>query len=224
MVRRQVRRDRRCGPGAVPPAAQDQALSRLSARGPGHQLVRAESDRVAGSDARAPQAAGRLLREDGPPGDHPALGGHLDQEGHPGPGREAAARHRGRLHRTARLRGRRQAPAHGLAAGRGRRGGLRRRTAPLRLPGAPGQPVAGGRPQGLQPAVAAQHQEGREGRLSRSSRAVTRIWRSGSASTRSRLCAITSGPGRSRTSSACGRLSTPRTPTACGCTSPGTRV
>ena len=57
---------------------------------------------------------------------------------------------------------------------------------------------------------------------SRSSRAATTTWPSGSGCTRSRPCATTSGPARSRTSSACGRPSTPRTPTACGCTSRGT--
>ncbi len=85
------------GAGLVlyPPAAQDQALPRLPPRGSGHQLVRAEPRRVAAADARAPQAAGRLLREDGPAGDHPALGGHLHQGRHPEPGREAPARHQG---------------------------------------------------------------------------------------------------------------------------------
>ena len=111
-----------------------------------------------------PQAAGRLLREDGPAGGHPPLGRRRDQVRHPEPGRQAPARRRGHPHRAARLRGLRQAAPHGLAAGRGRRRRLRRRPAALRLPGAAGRPLPGGRPQGLQPAVAPQHQEGREGR------------------------------------------------------------
>lgn len=58
-------------------------------------------------------------------------------------------------------------------------------------------------------------------RASRSSRAATTTSRSGSGCTRSRRSATTSGRARCRTSSACGRPSTPRTPTGCGSTSPG---
>lgn len=192
-------------PRALPPAPQDQAVPGVPPRGPGDQLVLAPSGGVAPADAGPPQAAGRLLGEDGPAGDHPALGGRQHQEGHPGPGRQAPAGRGGGLHRAARLRGGGPAAAHGVAAGRGRRRGLRRRPAAVRLPGPARQPFAGGRPQGLQPALAAQHQEGREGRLSRSSRAATRTWRSGSASTRSRPSATASARAPSATSSACGR-------------------
>lgn len=219
---RQERRARRRRSGPLPPAPQGQALLGVPARGPGHQLVRAQSGRVAEADARAPQAAGRVLGEDGPAGRHPPLGLDGHQVRYPGPRREAPARCRGDAHRAACLRSRRPAAEDGLAAGRGRRRRVRRRPAALRLPGAAGQPLVGRRPQGLQPAVAPQHQEGREGRLSRSSRAATRTSPSGSACTRSPRCATTSGRVPCRISSACGRSSTPRTPTACGSTSRAT--
>lgn len=218
-----VRRTRRRRTRVVPAAAQGEAVPRVPSRGPGHQLVRPESGGMAPADAGPPQAPGRLHREDGPARRHPALELRRHQGRHPGPGRQAPARRGGLRHRAPRLRGVRQAAPHGLAAGRGRRRRLRRRPAPLRLPGAAGQPLAGRRPQGLQPAVAPQHQEGREGRLSRSSRAATRTCRPGSTCTRSRPSATSSARARSATSSASGRPSTPRTPTGCACTSRSTR-
>ena len=58
----------------------------------------------------------------------------------------------------------RPAARAGLAAGDHRRGRVRRLPAAVRLPGAAGRPLAGRRPRRVQPAVAAQREEGREGR------------------------------------------------------------
>ncbi len=84
------------------------------------------------------------------------------------------------------------------------------------------EPLARGGPQGLQPAVAPQHQEGREGRRRGRPGRLRGPGRMAAAVRDHRGARPLPAAPAQRTSSACGRSSTPRTPTACGSTSPGT--
>ena len=166
-----LRRERRAGrrrAGALPPAAQGQALPRLPPRGP---VIDWDADHLV--RWLAPMTAhlaepGRVRDPDGPAGGHPPLGRRLGQ----GRGRRRggpAARRRARRpqREPPRRPGGRPAPRARVAAA-GRRGRLRRRAAAVQLP----DPAArrrrhaahrGRRPQGHEPAVAPQHQEGRQG-------------------------------------------------------------
>ena len=152
--------------GALPPAPPAQALPRLPPRGTGHRLDHRGPRLVARADDRPPVPAGRLRRPDGPARGHPPLerrpgqGGHRRRVRAPADGRAPA-----RAQPDRRLR-RVPAPRARLASA-GRRGRLRGRPAAVQLrhPARPRRrhPAHRGRgPRRDEPAVAAQHQEGRQ--------------------------------------------------------------
>ena len=179
-------------------------------------------------------AAGRLRHPDGAAGGHPPLGrrrgeGRGRRRGGAPPRRRPARRER--EPRGARVVS--QAARAGLAAAGGR-GRLRRRSAAVQLP----DPAArrrrrpahrGRRPQGHEPAVAAQHQEGRQGgrrHRARPGRPARAASSSGSTtSTCTPRSATTSRRGRCPTSATMFRaLLGARTPTGSRCSPPSTRA
>ena len=225
LVRRGERAGRR-GAGALPPAAAAQALPRLPARGPGHRLGD-RRPRPPGSPRWPPTSAqGAFGVRMGPPGRHPALERRPGQGGHRRRRRTPPRRRRpDRARRRRRPRGRPAARA-GLAAA-GRRGRVRRRPAAVQLPdpAAPGRD-RGRRPQGHEPAVAPQHQEGRQGgrRGHRRRRRRRRPRGASTTSTSTPPSATTSRRARCPTSAPWTTRSPPRTPTGSGSGSPATRA
>ncbi|CAA9389758.1 MAG: tRNA-dependent lipid II--amino acid ligase, partial [uncultured Nocardioides sp.] len=161
-LQRGRRAARRCA-RALPPAAEAAPLPRLPAGRTRHRLGRRRPRGVAGPAGRPPEEQPRLRDPHGSPRRHPAMvrragqGGHRGRVGQP-PGRRAPDRALagGRP-------GRRPAAGARLAAPVGR-GRVLGRAAPVQLPGPAGRAVGGGRARRHEPAVAPQHQEGRQGR------------------------------------------------------------
>ena len=200
------RHPRRRRPGAAAAGAEGEAVPRLPAGGPGARLGRPTTWRPGWTPmVEHLRERGRVRREDGPAGRAPALVGRHRQGRH----RRRAARSGWPTYRLTSTDavGERVATAlarAGLAAAVDRRGGF-----------AAGQPQyvfqvpLGGRDrgraaEGLQPAVAAQHQEGREARRRRCGRARPTTCRRSTRSTSRPPSATTSPAGRCRTSSGCG--------------------
>ena len=217
--------------GALPPAAH--GSPRFLAYLPEGPVIDWDSDPL--EDWLTPMVAHlkahqALRHPHGPAGGDPPLGRRLGQGRRRRPAGPASRR------RAADRAGHRRGPG-GLPAARarmaaaGRRGRLRRRAAAVQLldPAARRRRRAahrGRRAQGHEPAVAPQHQEGRQGgrrhrpgrRRRREPPAVPRPLRAHRAS------ATTSRRGRCRTSGRCSTRSAPRTRTGSRCSPPSTRA
>ena len=138
-------------------------LPRVPAGRPADRLDRRRHRRLADPDGRSPEVLGSVRHPDRLSGGGPTLARRHDQGRHrrrasrqaqPGPAR----RDQPRRHPAAE-----PAPRAGLAAAqRGR--GFRRRATPVRVPAAAGRQDAGRAAGRDEPAVAAQHQEGGQGR------------------------------------------------------------
>ena len=136
LVRRRPARGRRAG--AAPPGAQGGALPRVPARRPGRRLAAYDATDVLDPLTRGAQGAQGVRREDGPAGDRaPVVVDH--HQGRDRSRQRTTARRPHARRENPRPRARRRA-ARPRAGGRsGHRGGLRRRAAALRLPGAAGR-------------------------------------------------------------------------------------
>ena len=193
------------GAGALPPAAEGQALPRLPARGPGHRLGRRRPRRPGStrwsptSRARAPSASGWARRWSpaaGPPrrSRRASPTTTVHRLGRASPPTERSARPApGSSPSCASSGWQPQAVEGGFAAGQPQYNfqiPLRRRRRQ--------RPHRGRRPQGHEPAVAPQHQEGRQGRRRGRASAAATTSRPSTTSTSTPPSATTSPRGRCR--------------------------